>query len=44
VTFKDLKKIVSLETIAQQQHRLTETLHNNKLFGFGILKRISKRT
>jgi hypothetical protein len=31
VTFKDLKKRVSLETTTQQQSKLAETLHN-KLF------------
>jgi predicted component of type VI protein secretion system len=28
VTFKDLKKRVSLEATAQQQYKLTERLHN----------------
>ena len=36
MTFKDLKKIVSLETIAQQQHRLTERLHNKPFWIWNI--------
>ena len=36
MTSKDLKKIVSLETIAQQQHRLTEKLHNKPFWIWNI--------
>jgi hypothetical protein len=36
VTFKDLKKRVSLETTAQQQSRLTERLHNKQFWIWNV--------
>jgi hypothetical protein len=36
VPFKELKKIVSLETITQQQSRLTERLHNKPFWIWNI--------
>ena len=36
MTFKHLKKIVSLETTTQQQHKLTEMLHNKPFWVWNI--------
>jgi hypothetical protein len=36
VTFKDLKKRVSLETTTQQQSKLAETLHNKPFWIWNV--------
>jgi hypothetical protein len=36
LTFKDLKKRVSLKATTQEQHRLTETLHNKPFWIWNI--------
>src|SRR5919197_1413637 len=42
VTFKDLKKIVSLESITQQQSRIIERLHNKPFWIWNIQEHIQE--